>query len=219
MRFIILFVFLIPNIALSNNVSEDYENIFQIELYPKVLKNIHLLKSPSLIVSYLSQLNEFVTNHYEVKLLSEETLSIGFGKLKFSRYENNEYFYDVEIKNIGTTEVVISIDDKLSLANFLFDRNFINRIPEELILRVNRKLSFLFSKSNQIKFNDALENDLKNFGSIELAIAINEFNKKDKSTGFSIAHDLASTHKYQLITIFLIILLLLIFRDRIKREA
>jgi len=219
MRLIILFVFLIPNIALSNKVIEDYESNFQISLYPNILKNISILESPSYIVSYLSLLDEFVTNHYEVKLISEEIISVGFGKIKFIRSENNKFFYDIEIKNVGITQVVISIDDELSLANFLFDSNFIHKIPEELLLRVNRKLAYLFSLSNQIKFHESLENDLRKYGSIESAIAIKEFNKKDKSTGFSIAHSLVSSHKYQLITIFIIIFLLLIFRDRIKRES
>jgi len=218
MRFLILLVFLIPNIALSNKFTENYVPLFQVQLLPEALKKVSLLKKPSVIVAYLASVDQYVTNHYDVKLIDEKTLSIGFGKLKFNRYENNKYFYDLDIKNLGITEVAISIDDELFLANFLFDKNFINKLPEQLVMRVKRKLGQLFSFSKQINTFNIMDSDLKEFDSLEAAIVIKEFNKKDESTGFSYANNFSSTHKYQLITIFLIIFILMLFRDRIKRE-
>ena len=219
MKLFILIFFLIPNIVFSYEINDKFEKAFEFELTSDSIKNVHYLANPSYILAYLSVNDFFITNHYEVKLINKSSLRVGFGILNFIKSENNNFFFQISIDAIGNTDILIKVDSVSNKVSVLIEKAFIHRLPENLIMRVERKLSGIFSPWMQNELNSKLSYDLKKYGTLENALIINNFNNKKMSAGFSFGHSFNRSHKFQLISIFLIIFLLMLFKNRIKRKS
>lgn len=219
MKLFILIFFLIPNIVFSYEINDKFEKAFEFELTSDSIKNVHYLANPSYILAYLSVNDFFITNHYEVKLINKSSLRVGFGILNFIKSENNNFFFQISIDGIGNTDVLLKVDSVSNKVSVLIEKAFMHRLPENLIMRVERKLSGIFSPWMQNELNSKLSYDLKKYGTLENALIINNFNNKKMSAGFSFGQSFNRSHKFQLISIFLIIFLLMLFKNRIKRKS
>jgi hypothetical protein len=219
MKLFILIFFLIPNIVFSYEINDKFEKAFEFELTSDSIKNVHYLANPSYILAYLSVNDFFITNHYEVKLINKSSLRVGFGILNFIKSENNNFFFQISIDGIGKTDVLLKVDSVSNKVSVLIEKAFMHRLPENLIMRVERKLSGIFSPWMQNELNSKLSYDLKKYGTLENALIINNFNNKKMSAGFSFGQTFNRSHKFQLISIFLIIFLLMLFKNRIKRKS
>ena len=230
MKLFILLFFLIPNIVFSNEINEKFEKLFDLTLTSDSIKNRHYLTKPSYILAFMRLNNFFITNHYEVELINDKSFRIGFAILNFIKYENNNFFFNVSIEGVGNADVLLAIDNASRNLNILIEKNFKERLPSNLIMRVQRKLSSIFSIKSQNELNYMFNFDLDEFGSLEKALIIEKalilekaliignFNNKNNLTaGFS-ASNLSGPHKFQLLSIFLIIFILMLFRNRIIRK-
>jgi|APSaa5957512493_1039668.scaffolds.fasta_scaffold08814_2 hypothetical protein len=218
MKLFILLFFLIPNIVFSNEINEKFEKLFDLTLTSDSIKNRHYLTKPSYILAFMRLNNFFITNHYEVELINDKSFRIGFAILNFIKYENNNFFFNVSIEGVGNADVLLAIDNASRNLNILIEKNFKERLPSNLIMRVQRKLSSIFSIKSQNELNYMFNFDLDEFGSLEKALIIGNFNNKNNLTaGFS-ASNLSGPHKFQLLSIFLIIFILMLFRNRIIRK-
>ena len=218
MKLFILLFFLIPNIVFSNEINEKFEKLFDLTLTSDSIKNRHYLTKPSYILAFMRLNNFFITNHYEVELINDKSFRIGFAILNFIKYENNNFFFNVSIEGVGNADVLLAIDNASRNLNILIEKNFKERLPSNLIMRVQRKLSSIFSIKSQNELNYIFNFDLDEFGSLEKALIIGNFNNKNNLTaGFS-ASNLSGPHKFQLLSIFLIIFILMLFRNRIIRK-
>lgn len=218
MKLFILLFFLIPNIVFSNEINEKFEKLFDLTLTSDSIKNRHYLTKPSYILAFMRLNNFFITNHYEVELINDKSFRIGFAILNFIKFENNNFFFNVSIEGVGNADVLLAIDNASRNLNILIEKNFKERLPSNLIMRVQRKLSSIFSIKSQNELNYMFNFDLDEFGSLEKALIIGNFNNKNNLTaGFS-ASNLSGPHKFQLLSIFLIIFILMLFRNRIIRK-
>ena len=218
MKLFILLFFLIPNIVFSNEINEKFEKLFDLTLTSDSIKNRHYLTKPSYILAFMRLNNFFITNHYEVELINDKSFRIGFAILNFIKYENNNFFFNVSIEGVGNADVLLAIDNASRNLNILIEKNFKERLPSNLIMRVQRKLSSIFSIKSQNELNYIFNFDLDEFGSLEKALIIGNFNNKNNLTaGFS-ASNHSGPHKFQLLSIFLIIFILMLFRNRIIRK-
>ena len=218
MKLFILLFFLIPNIVFSNEINEKFEKLFDLTLTSDSIKNRHYLTKPSYILAFMRLNNFFITNHYEVELINDKSFRIGFAILNFIKYENNNFFFNVSIEGVWNADVLLAIDNASRNLNILIEKNFKERLPSNLIMRVQRKLSSIFSIKSQNELNYMFNFDLDEFGSLEKALIIGNFNNKNNLTaGFS-ASNLSGPHKFQLLSIFLIIFILMLFRNRIIRK-
>ena len=219
MKLFILLFFLIPNIVFSNEINEKYEKVFDLPLSSDSIKNINFLTKPSYILAFMKLNNLYITNHYEVKLINKKSFKIGFGTLNFIKSENNFFFYKVTIEGVGNADVLLAIDNASSKLNVLIEKNSLNILPSDIISRVQRKLLGIASLKVQHELNSLFDLDLNEFASLEEALVINNFNKKELSSIFSFKNNLSTSHKFQLLSIFLIIFILMLFRNRFIKKS
>ncbi len=217
MKLFVFLFFLVPNIVFSNEINEKFEKIFDLKLTSNSILNSFYLEKPSFILAYLHSNDLFLTNHYKVKLINDKSLKIGFGNLKFIKSNNNNYFFDISIDSVGNAEIVIVINNILNTADILIEKKFKGKFSENLIMRVKKKLSTIFSIRMQGVIGEMISSDINKFGTLEQAIIINDFNRKITSNGFLMGQNIRDQHVFQLLAIFLIIFILMLFRNRIKR--